>query len=262
VTQSQSAILTAAAVREAAPRTAVGDGSVRTITDGTSNTISVGESAGAASASATLSLFPLPQLVAISATPTTLTGGDSLLFSLTWSPPAGIIGGTAPPVAQAQIATNHPELVSIPANVALAPAAGIPTFGPPTTTIVARTTPPAADQGATVSATLGTQTVSASFVVKKAIPPLATFSIRPNATSGGNVIAQFTLDPAITSTVVVTLSSDHPEIVQLPPTISLGPSAVPTPFTFTTSKPASHTVVTITASARGQSLTATLNANP
>jgi len=78
VSQSQLVIVTAATVRQATTQTTVGDGSVRTITDGTSNTILAGESAGAASASATLSLFPFPQLVALSATPTTLTGGDSL----------------------------------------------------------------------------------------------------------------------------------------------------------------------------------------
>jgi hypothetical protein len=262
VSQSQSVIVTATTVREAASRTTVSDGSVRTISDGTSNTISTGESIGVGAASATLSLFPFPQLLSITAAPTTLTGGDSLLLSLTWSPPAGLIGGAAVPVAQAQLATNHPELVSIPASVALAPATGAPTFSAPTTVIVARTTPPTADQTASVTATLGTQAISASFVVRKPIPPLASFSVRPNATSGGNVVAQFTLDPAITNTVVVTLSTDHPDIVQLPATISLGQSAVPTPFTFTTSKPASRTVVTITASARGQTLTATVTANP
>jgi hypothetical protein len=250
VTQAQSVTISAAptAVREAAQRTS-------SIADGASSTVAIGELGGGGQVSASLTIEPLPQLQTLAASSASVTGGDSLALLLNWTGAGGL-------VARAQVSTSPAGLVLMPLSLALtAPSTLSPVAN--TTVVPVRTAIPNAQTvNVTVTATLGTQSVSTTFAVQKPIPPIASVSIRPNSISGGNVIMQVTLDPAIAAPVVVNVSTDHPEIVNVPPTISLSPSAVPTPFTFTTTKPSAHTVVTITLSARGQTIATTLNANP
>jgi hypothetical protein len=56
----------------------------------------------------------------------------------------------------------------------------------------------------------------------------------------------------MTSAQIVTLSTDRPDVIQLPPTVTVPVSQVPTPFTFKTTPVTAQTTATITATAGGQ----------
>ena len=255
VSAAQSVTIAASPIREAAPRTG---GTTTSIADGTSNTITLAEPIPDGKVSAQLSVAPLPQLQTLSATPPTVTGGDSAQLLMTWSAtaiPLFSVGQTTQPTATAQLTTNHPELVTLPGGVSLS-------GGSPTVVRLA-TAQTTVDQTVSITATLASQSVSTSIVVKKPIPPLASLALSRGTVKGDDSVnVVFTLDPTAPTPIVVTLSTDHPEIVHLPPTVTIAASASPTSLTVTTSKPARHTTVTISASSRGQTKSVTLDAAP
>jgi hypothetical protein len=86
------------------------------IADGTSNTFLIGETTPA---SATLFVFPRPQLQSISATPSDLAGGESFTLALNVTTATGASVTVAPPTATAHIASDKPELVQLPATVSI-----------------------------------------------------------------------------------------------------------------------------------------------
>jgi hypothetical protein len=84
---------------------------------------------------------------------------------------------------------------------------------------------------------------------------IATFTLRPTKVKGGaNAIAEIQLLPSVTSPQTVALSTDRPDVIQLPSTVSVAASAVPTPFTITTHDVNQKIIVTITATAGTQSI--------
>jgi hypothetical protein len=227
-----------------------------TFTDGSSNTILVGE---APRVSAALSIAPLPVLQSIAPLLTPVTGGDTLTLRLSASLVTGTTGVL--PIVSAQLATDHPELVRLPSSVPLVSntlsALSI------VATFVASTVAPTADQTVSITATLGASSVSTSVLVKKPIFPLASFSIKPaSVTGGGDVKAHLQWASDFSGQTLVTLSSDHPELVQLPAASTLQASQSPTQLTIHTSHPAVSTVVTITAVAGRQRISSTLTINP
>lgn len=93
-------------------------------------------------------------------------------------------------------------------------------------------------------------------------PVLGSFTLRPTAVKGGaNVIAELQLLPNVTSAQTITLTTDQPNDVQLPATVSVLASGVPTPFTITTHDVNKRTIVTITATAGTQSVPVVLTIN-
>lgn len=96
------------------------------------------------------------------------------------------------------------------------------------------------------------------------VPPgLELFTLRPTTLKGGtNVIAAFKLPSTATGSRVVTLSTDHPELISLPATITVPTSPVATPFTFKTQPVTAQTAVTVTAAAGPQQIAVRLTIVP
>jgi hypothetical protein len=84
---------------------------------------------------------------------------------------------------------------------------------------------------------------------------LEVFSLRPATVKGGaNVIASLKLTPAATSAATIKLTTDQPELISLPPTITVPVSAIATPFTFRTKPVSVQTPATVTATVGTQQL--------
>jgi hypothetical protein len=231
--------------RSTAPLT----GTTSTISDGTSNTIVASQSPAA---SATLTLLPAITARSVAAAPSPVTGGTPIAVTLTFSSALTFLTTSAQQPAPSgalttvQLAVDQPTLVQLPQTVSVPETGGV-------VTVNGTTTIPAADQTVTISATVHATTASTTLTVKKPILALATFTLRPTTVTGGlNLLASFQLTPAMTSAQIVTLSTDRPDVIQLPPTVTVPVSQVPTPFTFKTTPVTAQTTATITATAGGQ----------
>jgi hypothetical protein len=224
-------------------------GTAGTIPDGASNTILFGESAPIR-ASATLTLLRAVALQSVSVPVLPAAGGAPVTLGLVFNndlqqiapggtgfPNTGIIAGTA------QITVDQPALVQLPATVTIPSNAN-------TVLVRGTTTPPATDQNVTITTTFGSKTISTPLLLRAPIPALATFTLRPKKVKGGSdVIAEFQLTPAMTSAQVITLTTDRPDLIQLPASVTIPVSPVPTQFTFTTQAVAHEVDATITATA-------------
>jgi hypothetical protein len=81
-------------------------------------------------------------------------------------------------------------------------------------------------------------------------PPIATFTLRPTRVSGGsNVIGSLLPATGVTSPTVVSLTTDRPDLITMPASVTIPASVVPQPFTLHTAAVTSPTVVTVKASA-------------
>jgi hypothetical protein len=227
------------------------DGSVRSVgsgtSDGTSNTVIVG---GAASRAVTANLSITPSLT-VTAQPSPATGGAPVAITLIVQPdPTGS--------ASVALTTDHPELLQVPSTVAV----------PQTSTglqriiVNAPTNAASSDQGVTITVSRGSISASTTLLIKQTPPPLASFTLRPTTVTGGqNIIAQIALSSTAPNSVIVNLSTDHPELVTLPATVTVARS-----FSFsrtiTTSPTTVPTTVTITAATGTQTISATVNVVP
>ena len=125
------------------------------------------------------------------------------------------------------------------------------------------TTLPLSDATVTISTTFRGKTIPTVVQVKVPPPPLELFVLRPTNVKGGtNVIASLKLPSSATSSRTVTLSTDHPELIALPPTITVPVSSVATPFTFTTQPTTTQTIATVTATVGAQQLSVRLTIVP
>lgn len=81
-------------------------------------------------------------------------------------------------------------------------------------------------------------------------PPIATFTLRPTRVRGGsNVIGMLLPATGVTSPTVVGLTTDRPDLVTMPASVTIPASVVPQPFTLSTAPVTSPTPVTIKATA-------------
>lgn len=177
----RSAIVFDANVRSATVPTSVtirarvvGDSSVGAlppITDGTSNTVIVSETGGGATA--TLTLFPPPELRSLVVQPTTVTGGTRVTLALTAA--VQPTSGQVPAPLAASLATDRPDLVQLPATIA------VPTDAPggrgslaslrvASAEATTKSPPPGSAQAATITATLAGRSVTTTLLVAP-VPP-------------------------------------------------------------------------------------------
>ena len=219
------------------------DGSVRIVGPGSS-------SAGSTSGLVTANLSITPSL-AITAQPSPATAGAPVAITLTVQPdPAG-----SAPVA---LTTDHPEILQVPPAVAVQPQTALQRI-----IVNALTNATSTDQGVTITATRGSISASTTLLIKQTPPAISSFTLRPTTVTGGfNIISQITLSSTAPPSVVVSFTTDHPELVTVPAAVTVERSAVPTPLTFRTSPTAVQTTVTITASAGAQTTSATVNVVP
>lgn len=236
------------------------DGSVRNPSDGTSNTITFGDGSvrsvsASTSAAAILSLTPTPPAIAIAVQPTQVVGGGAVAITLIVQPSSSSSTG---PIT---LSSNHPELMVLPTSFPPNSSTQL-SSGPQTISVSAGTNFAAADQNVTITATGASSSASTTLLVKQT-PPLASFTLRPTTVTGGsNVIAQFLLVSNATGPVTVSLATDHPELIILPPTVSVPKSTVAAPFTFRTSTTNARTTVRITASAGNQTISTSVDVVP
>jgi hypothetical protein len=227
---------------------AMGDGSVRTVG---------GSILPLSPVTATLLVTPTPPPFTISVQPTQVVGGSQVAITVTMHPTSGSITFSS----SITLTSNHPELIVLPATVP-ASTTSVPTAGAQTIQFNGTTLFSGSDQNVTITAAGLNSTASASLLIKQT-PPLASFTLRPTSVTGGNnVIAQFLLVNGATSPVTVNLSTDHPELVTVPTTVTIPVSPVATPFTFRTSAATVATSVTITATAGPQTIPVTLTLVP
>jgi hypothetical protein len=238
--------------------------SLTSITDGTSNTIQLGETRPPASA--TLTVLPAVVLQSTSVAPATVTGGDPMTLSLTTNTGAITVlsgsktitfGGAAPIVAgTATIAVDQPALVQLPSSVTIPSGGGV-------ITVKGTTSAAAADATVTIKTVFGATTTTSTLLIKAPVSALASFTARPTTVTGGNnLIVSFTLSPAISSATVVTLSTDRPDLIQVPSSVTVPVSVVPMPLTFKTQPVTAQTTATITATAGAQRLPVTITLVP
>jgi hypothetical protein len=234
------------------------------IPDGTSNTIQLGEARPAAWA--TLTILPAVVLQSTSVVPTIVTGGDPITLSLATNNGAITIqsgsksvtfGGAAPVVAgSATISVDQPALVQLPSSVTIPSGGGV-------ITVQGTTSVPAADANVTIKTAFGATTMTSTLLIKAPVPALASFTARPTTVTGGNnLIVSFKLSPAISTATVVTLSTDRPDLIQVPSSVTVPVSAVPTPLTFKTQPVTAQSTATITATAGTQRLPLTITVVP
>jgi hypothetical protein len=225
------------------------------ITDGTSNTILLPQTPAT---SAVLTLFPQRSLASVAASPSPVTGGSPITVTLTIPREAASRDPTPPPTGTegtVELKPDNPSLVRLPTSVAI-PAGALTVLVNGTTTI------PTADQTVVITA-VHVSTLTTSLTVKKPIPVLALFSLRPTTVTGGqNFIASLQLSSAITSPQVVRLSIDHTGLVVLPDSVTIPVSSVPTSFTFKTNPVTVQTTATVTAIAGTQRIPVALTIVP
>lgn len=223
------------------------DGSVRSVNSPNAN--------GFTNAQAILSITPTPPPLTISVQPAQAIGGSPVTLSIVINPNSGVAIGSI------SLATNHPELLLVPASVSTGGGNTL-SLSPAPITVNANTLFAPADQPVTVTATAGSASVSTSLIIKQT-PPIASFGLRGTTVTGGqNIIGQISLVNNATAPVAVTFTTNNPQFVTVPATITIPNSPVPTPLNFRTSTPPASTNVSITASAGGQSITQTITLVP
>jgi hypothetical protein len=208
---------------------------------------------------AKLTVFPAPAIASVAATPSTLTGGFPFALTLTLAPvPAQnnlVQLGVAPPPTRAQIVVDRPDLVQLPAIVTF-PA------NVQHVTVNGTTAGASTEQSVVITATVERSNASTSIVVRPPPPPIASFTLRPTTVTGGqSTSASITVTPTTVSPTGITLTSDRPDLVQMPSSVTVNPGAVQS-FTIQTSTVTAQTTVTITATAGTQVVTARLTITP
>ena len=223
------------------------DGSVRTVNSPNPN--------GFTNAQAILSISPTPLPLTISVQPPQVTGGSMVTFSIGIQPNSGTAIGAV------SLSSNHPELLLVPTSVAMSGGNTL-SLSPTSITVNANTLFATADQTVTVTATGGSASASTPLLIKQT-PPLASFTLRGTTVTGGqNIIGQLLLVSNANAPVTVSLTTNNPQFVTVPATITIPNSPAPTPLNFRTSAPAASTNVSITASAGGQTITQTITLVP
>jgi hypothetical protein len=222
-------------------------------TDGSSNTILVPEP----SATTVLSVLEPPRVQAVTVQPSTMTGGSSVTVTVTYAPTTSPLTPemVSTYVAGTSFVNDHPETLLLPTK----PAAGsittsVASAGGFTATVSAPTTIPSATQTISVMAIVLTSSRATSLVVQPPALPIAAFTLRPTTvTAGTNIVATIVLASGATTAQTVLLTTDHPEVVNVPASVVVQPGAGAT-ISLATSRVSSQTAVAITARVGTQSV--------
>ncbi|MDQ6653113.1 MAG: hypothetical protein M3Y84_10260 [Acidobacteriota bacterium] len=218
---------------------------------GSISLVGSGSSSGGPTSSPITANLSITPSLAVTAQPSPATAGAPVAITLMVQPdPAG----SAPVV----LTTDHPEILQVPPAVAVPPQTSLQRI-----IVNAPTNATSTDQSVTITASRGSLSASTTLLIKQTPPPISSFTLRPTTVTGGsNIISQITLSITAPSSVVVSLTTDHPELVTVPATVTIARSATFTPLTFKTLPTTAQTTVTITASTGSQTTSATVNVVP
>jgi hypothetical protein len=204
----------------------------------------------------------MPILQAVTVDSTSFTGGSAVQVTLTFQPGVSTNGAfvTAPdafatPLALATVTTDQPALLTVP------PIGIRPGVLNPGMRVVAGIPPGAVAVPVTLSAQFNGVVVKTLVLLHSPVPPIGAFTLRPSSVIGGaNAVLQLQLSTGIATPQSVQLSSDHPDLVAVPASVSLSPAQPARAVTLVTHAVTASTPVTITmnAGAQRQSVVLTL----
>jgi len=211
-----------------------------------STTVTITGTLSGASQTATLTITP-PTVTSLTLNKTTLTGGSSTSGTVVLTGPAGPLG------AQVSLVTTNPAAI-IPGSVTVPIGQSSATFPINTTSVAAQAT-------ATITASLNSTAQSSTLIVNP--PVLTTFTLNPTTIAGINsCVGTLGLSgPAAPGGFMISLASNNP-LVQIPPYASIPGGLATAIFSVSTKITSTPTIVTITASANGVTLTQRLTLTP
>lgn len=210
-------------------------------------TATITASAGGVSVSSNLTVRVLaPSTLVFS--PATVTGGASSTATVTVSDPAPAAGITV-------LLSSNNVAAKVPASVKIA-------AGQTSATFVVTSVAVAADVNANITATVGTQALSNTLIVKAPVAQSVTFA--PSSVLGGKAsVGTVTLN-GITAVGgrVVQLRSSNPAIAAIPVSVTVPVGKNVVTFNVTTSAVLTSSDVTITATTGAVEASGTLNVRP
>jgi hypothetical protein len=189
-----------------------------------------------------------PALESLTLDPNTVVGGN---------PSTGTVALNAPAPAgglQVQLSSNNPNVASVPASVTVPAGQRTASFRVDTRVVASQTQ-------VMITARLGNSSRQATLTVNP--PALESLTLDPNTVVGGNPsTGTVSLNaPAPSGGLQVQLSSSHPNVASVPPSVTIPAGQRSAIFTVNTQAVASQTQVTITATLNGRSRSATLTVN-
>lgn len=219
-----------------------------TVTAGTvASNVSVTISAayGGVTRSASLTVAPPPpgegQLASLTISPDQVVGGESSQGTVT-------LGAAAGSDTQVTLTSTDVSVATVPSSVTVPAGATSATF-----TITTLPNNTGTGQFAVISGQAGGVTRSASITTVGAPsgPAISSVGLFPSSVGGGGPVTGIvTFDGSLADGVILSFTSSHPEIVQVPPEgVQVIWSSTQRAFPVTTSPVSSSTVVTITATA-------------
>ena len=192
-------------------------------------------------------------LSSLSVNPTSVVGGNGStgMLTLTSTAPSGGL--------VASLSSSNPSAATVPANVTIASSTNSRTF-----TIM--TGPVTTETRVTITAALGSTTLTATLDVTPAAgaASLSSIKLTPSTVTGGDsAVGTATLGgPAPGGGVLVTLSSSTPSVARVPASVTVQPGRISANFSVSTSAVSTSTPVTIKGFGGGTTRTATLTAKP
>lgn len=215
---------------------------VKTAAVSSQKTSSIAASIGANTVSAALTVTP-PNLMGVSVSPPSITGGGNATGTVTLSGSAAA-GGLTVALTSSSISSSVPKSVSVPA-------------GKSSTTFVIKTVAVATAVNSTIQASLNGQANSTTLTV---LPPvLKSLALSPSTVKAGqsSTATVVITGPAPTGGLVINLESSA-STVSVPNTCKVAAGKTSTTFSVKTAKSDSKTTVTISASQSAATLTAKL----
>jgi hypothetical protein len=202
-------------------------------------------------------------------------GSSTATFPVTVNPPslkqlqpstASVTGGSPsfPFIALNGSAPAGGAVVSLTSNSPLArpPATATVPEGSFFHPITIETSPVDADTTVTITASWKGKVVLYDLVLKPGVPP-DSLTVSPTSVTGATLVdGRVAIAAPATQDVQINLSSSHPDVAQVPPSVTITTNGVAVGFLIRTSAVTTPTVVTITASGAGVTRTATLTVNP
>jgi hypothetical protein len=214
----------------------------------TSTPVTVTATLNSGSASATFNVLP-PSLKSLSISPSTISGGTQ---------PQGtvMLNGEAPAGGAVVTLSSDNAAVSPPAQVTVAPGNFSVSFGIPTSTVTTSTT-------ATITANWnGVSTQAPLTLTPQQQPTSLTLSPTSTVGTGGSSFATVAVASPPTSDLTLPVTSSNPAVASVPGSVTIPAGATRGGFNIFTTSVAAQTVVTISVSGGGVTLSAPLTVTP
>lgn len=247
LSSASSVVVVPGSVTVAAGQTSA-DFAVTTSAVSDTTDVVVTATANGGSVSGTLSVFGIG-VASLTLNPTTVRGGQTSTATVTLSDPAPAGG------AVVTLTSGNTGAATVPASVTIPE-------GQTTTTFIVTSKPVPTSTNVTITATYNR--VSQSAVLRVNPPVLTGLTLNPATVFGGQTsVGTVTLDgPAPTGNLVVRLTSDNANVATVPASVTVAAGQTSATFTVTSQPVARRTVVTITATSNGASVSALLTVRP